>query len=98
VAKEIAHEPDARRYVMHIDGDVIAVADYAINGNQISFTHTFTNPKHRGKGLAGEVVAFAMDDVEQTTTYRVVPMCWYVADWFEAHPERRDLLERPLTV
>ncbi len=98
MSTEIVHEPDQQRYVLRIDGDVIAVADYAINGNQISFTHTFTNPRYRGRGLAGQVVDFAMDDVEATTTYRVLPMCWYVADWFEAHPERRDLLERPLTL
>jgi uncharacterized protein len=91
---EIAHEPDARRYVLRIDGDIVAVADYAINGNNISFTHTFTNPRFRGQGYAGKVVTFAMDDVEATTTYRVIPMCWYVADWFEANPARRGLLER----
>jgi predicted GNAT family acetyltransferase len=88
------HEPDARRYVMHIDGKLVAVADYAINGNNISFHHTFTNPAERGKGYAGEVVAFAMDDVEQNSTRRVIPMCWYVGDWFEAHPERAGLLNR----
>ena len=92
--KELSHEADARRYVLRIDGDVVAVADYAINGNQISFTHTFTNPKHRNKGYAGEVVEFAIDDVEKNSTYRVIPMCWYVADWFAAHREREALLTR----
>jgi uncharacterized protein len=90
----IDHEPDAQRYVLRIDGSVIAVADYAINAGQISFTHTFTNPLQRGKGYAARVVEFAIDDVETTTKLRVVPMCWFVADWFEAHPERSGLLER----
>ena len=92
--KEFTHEPDARRYVLRIDGSVVAVADYAINGNQISFTHTFTNPKHRNKGYAAEVVEFAIDDVERNSSYRVIPMCWYVADWFAEHTERAELLTR----
>ena len=92
--KEFAHEPDARRYVLRIDGAIVAVADYAINGNQISFTHTFTNPRHRNNGYAAEVVEFAINDVEKNSTYRVVPMCWYVADWFAAHSERKSLLSR----
>jgi uncharacterized protein len=94
MAVAITHEPDARRYVLRIDGDIIAVADYAINGNNISFTHTFTNPRFRGQGYAAQVVEFAMNDVESTTTYRVIPMCWYVAEWFDAHPGRQSLLTR----
>jgi predicted GNAT family acetyltransferase len=92
--KQLSHEPDARRYVLRIDEQIVAVADYAINGNQISFHHTFTNPRFRNQGYAAEVVKFAMDDVEQNTTYRVLPMCWYVADWFEANHDRRNLLTR----
>jgi uncharacterized protein len=94
MAVEITHEPDAKRYVLRIDGDIIAVADYAINGNNISFTHTFTNPRFRGHGYAAQVVEFAMNDVESTTTYRVIPMCWYVAQWFDANPTRQGLLTR----
>lgn len=92
--KEFVHEPDAHRYVLRIDGATVAVATYAINGNQISFHHTFTNPAYRNKGLAAEVVEFAVNDVEKNTTYRVIPMCWYVADWFATHQERRNLLSR----
>ena len=94
MTREVSHEPDASRYVMR-DGDVVlAIADYTIRGNSISFTHTYTQPRLRGQGLAGEVVDFAMDDVERTTALRVVPMCWYVAEWFDKHPERAALLSR----
>lgn len=92
--KQLAHEPDAQRYVLRIDGTVVAVADYALNGNQISFHHTFTHPAFRNKGYAAEVVEYAVDDVQRNTSYRVVPMCWYVADWFAAHQDRAELLSR----
>ena len=94
MAKQLAHEPDAMRYTLHIDGQLAALADYRVNGNSISFTHTYTQPHLRGHGYAGEVVEFAMNDVEATTERRVLPMCWYVADWFDGHPDRKALLTR----
>jgi len=94
VSKQLTHETDASRYTLVIDGQLAAVADYRINGDAISFHHTFTQPNLRGRGLAGEVVEFAVDDVEKTTDLTVVPMCWYVGDWFSAHPERSALLAR----
>jgi predicted GNAT family acetyltransferase len=92
--KDFSHEPDARRYVLRMDGSIVAVADYAINGNQISFNHTFTNPAYRNKGYAADVVEFAIDDVEKNSSYQVIPMCWYVSDWFDAHVDRQALLTR----
>ena len=94
MSKQLTHEPDAQRYTLLVDGQLAALADYRINGHSISFNHTYTQPHLRGKGYAGEVVEFAMNDVESTTDLKVVPMCWYVADWFEAHPERAGLLTR----
>ena len=94
MTKVIAHEPDASRYTLTVDGQILALADYRINGNSISFNHTYTQPSHRGQGLAAEVVDFAMNDVEAHSTRRVLPMCWYVAQWFDDHPERAALLTR----
>ena len=89
-----SHEPDARRYALHEGSQLVAVVDYVINGDAISFNHTYTQPTHRGRGLAGQIVAFAVDDVEANSTRRIVPMCWYVGEWFDKHPERAILLTR----
>ncbi|CAN5382473.1 hypothetical protein BH10ACT7_BH10ACT7_03390 [soil metagenome] len=94
MTKHFAHEPDASRYTLRIGDELVAVADYRINGNSISFNHTYTQPAKRGKGYAGEVVEYAMDDVEKNSERRVVPMCWYVAEWFDGHPDRVGLLSR----
>jgi predicted GNAT family acetyltransferase len=93
-SRTLVHDEQAHRYVLRIDGQLVASADYVINGSSISFNHTFTDPKLRGNGYAAEVVKFAMDDVEATSDRRVVPMCWYVAKWFDEHPERAALLSR----
>lgn len=91
---EIRHEPDNSRYALLLDGQLAAVADYRINDNSISIHRTFTQPSHRGKGLAAQVVEYAVDDIEKNSERRVVPMCWYVADWFERNPDRAGLLNR----
>jgi predicted GNAT family acetyltransferase len=65
-----------------------------LSADAISFTRSFTSPAHRGKGHAAELVEFAVDDVEKASTRRIVPMCWYVGQWFDDHPERADLLSR----
>ena len=92
MAKTLTHEPDARRYVLRIDDAIVAVVDYVINGDSISFNHTFTDPKLRGHGYAAEVVEFAVNDVEATSDRHIVPMCWYVGKWFDEHPERAGLV------
>ena len=94
MSKDFSHEPDAHRYVMRIEGQVTAVVDYSINGSGISFHRTYTAPNQRGKGYAAEIVAFAADDVDQSTALHIVPMCWYVGEWFDKHPERAGLLTR----
>ncbi len=91
---EFAHEQDASRYTMTVDGELACVLDYRANDSAISMTRTFTVPTFRGQGLAGQLVEFAVNDIEANDSRRIVPMCWYVADWFQAHGERGALLSR----
>lgn len=94
MAREFEHDAERRRYTLKVDGALVSAVDYVANEGTVSFTHTFTDPKQRGHGYAGEVVAFAVDDVETTTDARIIPMCWYVGTWFDEHPERASLLTR----
>ena len=91
MSKKLTHEADAHRYTLRIDGELVSVVDYAVRGELISFTRTYTNPAKRGSGYAAEVVEFAVNDVEATSERRIVPMCWYVGVWFDQHPERAAL-------
>jgi predicted GNAT family acetyltransferase len=89
---EFHHEPDAHRYTMLVDGELVSVAEYLDHGAGVVFHHTVTVPRHRGRGYAGVLVEFAMNDVEARGAGPVRPTCWYVAEWFDRHPERADLL------
>ncbi|MCU1407143.1 MAG: N-acetyltransferase [Glaciihabitans sp.] len=94
MSKDFRHEPAASRYVLRIDGELAAVVDYRINGSAISFNRTFTTPARRGQGLAAELVEFAASDVRDSTDRHIVPMCWYVGEWFDKNPTYTDLLTR----
>ena len=94
MASEFANDTAGSRYTMHVDGELVAALDYAVNDAAISLTRAFTVPSHRGKGYAADLVEYAVNDIEANSTRRIVPMCWYVADWFAAHGERGKLLER----
>ena len=89
---EFLHEADANRYVLLRDGMLASSLDYSAMGDSISLTRAYTNPRLRGHGLAGRLVEFAVDDIERNRGLRIIPMCWYVAEWFQAHPERSELL------
>ncbi len=93
-AREFANESDAKRYVLRLDGQLVCIVDYAINGNSISLTRTYTQPARRGHGYAAELVEYAVNDIESASTRRIVPMCWYVGEWFDKHADRADLLAR----
>ena len=93
MSDQYLHEPDAQRYVLLRDGIIASSLDYSVLGDSISMTRAYTNPTLRGHGLAGRLVEYAVDDVERSTRLRIIPMCWYVAEWFEAHPDRAGLLQ-----
>jgi predicted GNAT family acetyltransferase len=92
MATEFTHEPDARRYTMQVDGDLVSVLEYQDHGTGTVFHHTVTIPKFRGNGYAGQLVEFAVNDVEAAGKAPITATCWYVAEWFDKHPERAALL------
>lgn len=89
--RTFADNPEAARYELRIDGELIATAEYAEGPSSVAITRVFTRPTHRGQGIAAEVTAFAVDEIVASGR-RVVPVCSYAAKWFDDHPERRDAL------
>ncbi len=88
----IERQPDERRWAA-LDGDqLVGALDYREQAGSIALTHTFTRPDRRGQGIAARLVQHAVDEIDQEGDRRIVPTCWYVADWFAAHPDRAELL------
>jgi predicted GNAT family acetyltransferase len=92
--REIRHEADENRYTLWVDNAFVGLTDYHLQGNDIVFTHTEVDPDKRHGGLGGVLVQGALDDVQRSTSHRVVAVCPFVADWIDAHYEYRELTER----
>lgn len=53
--------------------------------------HTVIDAEHRGRGLGGTLVSAALDDI-RGRGMRLVPTCWFIRDWVDAHPDQQDLV------
>ncbi len=88
----LRHNPDRLRYEVLLDDEVVGFADHVVRGDGVEvFPHTVITPAHEGKGLAGRLVRYALDDV-RSRGVRISPTCWYVAGWIDRHPDYVDLL------
>jgi predicted GNAT family acetyltransferase len=91
MANVVRRNPERSRYELLVDGELVGVADYHIDGSRWTFPHTAITPSRRGQGLGAELVQAALDDVRRSGG-TVVPLCWYVAEFIDTHPDYGDLL------
>jgi predicted GNAT family acetyltransferase len=91
------HEPDASRYTLHRGDDLVSVLDYRDDGRTVAMTRAYTVPTFRGHGYAGELVDRAVAELEKHAERQVIPVCWYVSDWFSEHPDRSGILQHRAT-
>ena len=79
------------RYELVDDGEVLGACDYVQRGDLLLFPHTEIDHRHRGQGLGELLVRGALEDV-RSRGQKVVPGCWFVAEYFDQHPDDADLL------
>lgn len=89
-----SNERDASRYTLRRGDELLSVLDYNDNGATVSMTRAFTIPTHRGHGYAAVVVERAVAELAAVGNRTVLPVCWYVAEWFEQHQEYAGMLHR----
>lgn len=87
-----SHEPDASRYTLRRGDDLVSVLDYNDDGRSVAMTRAYTVPTFRGNGYAAVIVDRAVAALEAAGDRTVVPVCWYVADWFAANPDRAGIV------
>jgi predicted GNAT family acetyltransferase len=87
---EVRDNPDKKRYELAVDGGLV-FSDYIRQGDKLLITHTETPPELQGRGLAGQLVRGMLTDV-RAKGLKIVPLCSYIVDYFNRHPEERDVL------
>ena len=83
----------ASRFEMIVDRHA-AVATYAISGGTITFIHTVVPEALRGRGIARELVEFALASVRERGL-KVVPQCEVFNAYMRKHAQTHDLLADP---
>ena len=88
---EVTDNPDKARFEILADGELAGFVLYHLRGNEIAFTHTETDERFRGHGLASQLVRAALD-AARARQLTVLPYCPFVRSWLEEHPEYADLV------
>ena len=94
---ELSHVPEQGRYELRLGERLAVVAEYRRQGDLVTFTHTWTEPQLRGRGLAAQLVEFALAETK-AAGLGALPLCWFVGDYIAGHPEYVELVpaaERP---
>jgi hypothetical protein len=89
-AETVRDNPAEHRLELEIGGDM-AVATYALDGDVITFEHTFVPETLRGRGLATKLVRAGLD-AARANGRKVVPQCPTFVAYVKSHPETHDLL------
>ena len=82
----VVNAPEANRYELRLDGELVGIAAYSRSNGGIAFTHTEVDEALSGRGLGSRLVGAALDDA-RAQGLNVVPVCSFVADYIEQHPE-----------
>ena len=62
-----------------------------INDSTVEINHTYVDDRLRGQGIAGELLEAATKQLKERNL-KAVPTCSYALNWFNKHPECKDLL------
>lgn len=76
MAIEVRDNPDEARFEIYAQGVRAGLVDYTISGDRITLTHTETSPEFAGRGLAKQLITFALDQARERRL-QVLPICPY---------------------
>ena len=79
---EVRHDPERRRFSAVVDG-LESYLDYdVVDGDTVDYAHTWTPLEQRGRGIASEIVRFALEWA-RAHGKRVIPSCPFVQAYLD---------------
>ena len=83
---------EGRIFAQDENGKLLAEINFPTVAEGVAdIDHTFVDESLRGQGVAGKLVRAAVDQL-RSQGKKAKTSCWYAAQWFEKHPEEKDLL------
>jgi predicted GNAT family acetyltransferase len=87
----VSDAAERERYEVRVDGELAGFATYKARPDQIAFKHTEVDDRFEGQGLAGRLIAFALDDA-RGRGLAVLPFCPFVKGYIQRHREYAGLV------
>jgi predicted GNAT family acetyltransferase len=88
---EVSRNEAESRYEIHLDGELAGFAEYTDRPGRVVFTHTEIGDQFGGRGLAGRLIGWALDDV-RARGLKLTPRCPFVRAYIDKHSEYADLV------
>jgi uncharacterized protein len=82
-----------QRFELLLDGELVGLADYSVDGSVITVPHVETDRAHRGKGFAAALMVGVLDSV-RSNQQTIRPLCPFAARYIDERPETHDLMAR----
>ncbi len=83
--------PEKGRFEVRVDGRVVGLASYHVDGGTMTLPHTEVDPAVGGQGLGTALVAGVLEAARERGLH-VLPYCSFVRRYIERHPETLDLV------
>lgn len=85
----ISRNSDKNQFETVVDGQT-AVAQYRLNGAQMTVTHILVPGAIEGRGVGSALCQFVIASARDEN-WKIVPQCPFMAAYFARHPENNDV-------
>jgi predicted GNAT family acetyltransferase len=90
---EVRHLPDDFVFAIILDDEMAGYTEYRVGPRVRAFMHTIVDDKFRGKGLASQLVKWALDETRGEGLL-VEPYCPFTRRYIKEHTEYLDLVPK----
>jgi predicted GNAT family acetyltransferase len=84
---ETVHNAAARHYEGWCDGELAGFAEYQLTDELVVLTHTEVEDRFEGRGVGSAIARFALEDIRDAGTRKVLPLCPFIKEWIGRHEE-----------
>lgn len=82
---EVQHNPDEKRFELHL-GAAVAFVEYMLAGNNIIFTHTEVPEAFEGQGVGNKLAKHVLDYAVEHG-HKIQPLCPFINAYVHRHKE-----------
>lgn len=86
----VKHNPEESRFEIELEG-FLAVAEYTLGEDVITFEHTVVPPELGGRGLGSQLAKAGLAHARERQL-QVIPHCEFIAAYMKKHPDMHDLV------